>query len=850
MPGFARRPLAVFVCCMFAGMQVSHAALGVAPLNLPGGVPAVSGDEALLGQPIGDLAANDTPVRLRVERKFNVLGKKKAPIVPGVGVEHPVELKKGDSYPSFVVADSIEGRTDELTVAEGNVELRKAGSLVYADKLNYWPLEDEIEASGNVRLLQEGAQVETPYLRMKLSEQIGYAERSDYYMVKEVESKFYRSKPPIVKVASGTTGSSGAPMMMNVANSYGLPTTAPPRRPSEASGHAERMDFEGENQIRLTTATYSTCKPGQTDWYLQGSEVQLDYDQNVGTATHASIWFKDVPIFYSPVASFPLNSERKSGFLLPYWSLSTNSGFSLTTPYYWNIAPNYAATLYPRYMAKRGVQLGVDAEYLSHNFAGQSRFEYLPYDAEAKRERYAYDIQHQHNFGMGVTGLINWRGVSDPYYWEDMPSRLLTGRLLRSTQIPKQLVLNYSPLPWLRTSVEALRYQTLQPDPANPIAKPYFLEPRITFIGFKPNVLKTDFALIGQYSRFTHPEKTNGDRFVLYPQFSLPLVHPAFMVTPKIGLHMTKYSLNDPTAAEASSVTRTLPTFTLDSSVVFERETRWMDTDYIQTLEPRLYYVNIPYKDQSRIPVFDSGLADFNFAQIFTENRYSGFDRINDANQLTAGLTTRFLNGSTGVEMFKAMIGQRHYFKPQRVSIPGETVRTDDYSNLLFAATGLVLPKTYADFAMEYNYRDGTKERLSIGARYQPDYGKVVSASYRYTRDPLTNTSTVDQVDLSGQWPLAAKWYGVGRVNYSLKDKQLLEAIGGLEYNDGCWSARVVAQRLEAVAGTPSTNFLFQLELNDLTSIGDNPLNLLRRSIPGYGKTNELPSDGGTFNTP
>ncbi len=846
MTGFSRRPLAVIVCCLFAGMQVSHAASD--PLRLPLPAPAegnalpVAASTALI-----ELALNDKPVRLRVERKFNVLGKKKPSLLPGVGVDHPVELKKGDVYPMFVVADHVEGQVDDVTDASGDVELRKAGSVVFADKLTYWPLDDEVDATGNVRLRQDGMEVDTPHLRMKLSEQIGFAEKADYYIVKEVTSKFYRSQQTVVTVASANaTAVTGAPMMLNVPNSYGLPTTAPNRRPSEGSGQAERVDFEGENHIRLTSATYSTCKPGDQDWYMRASEMFLDYDRDVGDATHASLWFKDVPIFYAPLASFSLNHARHSGFLHPFFSTSTNNGLDFTVPYYWNIAPNYDATFYPRYMTKRGFQLGGEARYLDYNFNGITRLEYVPNDEIEKRSRYAYNIQHQHILGRGVSASINWNGVSDDHYWEDMSSRLLQ---TSQTQLAKQVVVGYSPASWLSTNVQVLRYQTLQPDPANPIAKPYSLEPQLNLVAYKANVLKTDVSAIGQYSNFIHPEKVNGQRMVFYPQVALPIVHPAFQITPKIGVHATQYTLGNQTNGDSVSMTRTLPVVSLDSTMIFERESNWGDRDYIQTLEPRLYYLNIPYKDQSQIPIFDSGRTDFNFAQIFAENRYSGFDRINDANQLTAAVTTRLLDANTGVERFKAMLGQRYYFKPQRVTLPTESARTADFSNIVAAVNGLVMPKTYADAAWEYNQQRGTNERFSIGMRYQPELGKVLSASYRYTRDPLTEISQVDQFDVAGQWPLGSKWYAVGRYNYSMRDKQLLEAIGGLEYNAGCWATRWVVQRLEAVSGTPNTTFFFQLELNDFSSIGSNPIQLLRRSIPGYGKTNELPNSGSLLTT-
>ena len=283
--------------------------------------------------------------------------------------------------------------------------------------------------------------------------------------------------------------------------------------------------------------------------------------------------------------------------------------------------------------------------------------------------------------------------------------------------------------------------------------------------------------------------------------------------------------------------------------MIFERDVEWFGKGHIQTLEPRLYYVNIPYRDQSKIPLFDTALSDFNFAQIFSENRYSGYDRINDASQLTLAMTSRLLSGENGSEQFKAMVGQRYYFKPQRVAITGETTRQENFSNLVAAVNGLIAPKTYMDLAWEYNYRDRISDRYAAGVRYQPDLGKVLSASYRYTRDPLTSSTTVDQVDIAGQWPLSPRWYAVGRYNYSLRDSKVLESIAGLEYNAGCWAVRLVGQRLAAISGSPNDTLFFQLELNDFGSIGTNPIGLLRRSIPGYGKINELPESGSLLTT-
>jgi LPS-assembly protein len=856
------------VCCLFAALPAANAAGDMDGLVLTAAgnaMPASRQGGAVL--PAGELVVEDVPLRLRGERRFNVLGRKKAPLVAEIGIQYPVDLKKGDAYPLFLVADQIDGRTDDVAVATGEVELRKIDARVYGDKMTYWPLDDEIDATGSVRMLQDGMEINAPRVRMKMTEQVGFAEQPDYVFVREVASKFYR--PTIVPVTAATSNAanSGAPMMNNVPNSYGLPTTAPPTRPSVASGTAERAEFEGENQVSLFDSTYSTCKPGEKDWYLRSTEMHLDYDRDVGDATNATMWFGGLPIFYTPYASFPLNSKPRSGVLHPFFSTSTRDGLDLTVPYYWNIAPNYDATLYPRYMSKRGLQLGVEARYIDFNVPlGLYKAEYMPYDQLADRERYAYMLQHQQNLGRGFTGTVNYNRVSDSFYWQDTSSRLLQ---TSQVQLLQNFTLGYTPVPWLQTNVQVQRFQTLQTDPANPVAVPYFLEPQINLVGIKPDVLGTDFAVIGQYSRFSHASRIQGDRMVLYPQVSLPFVHPAFFVIPKVGVNLTQYGLSNLTVpGQDSSISRALPTFSIDSSLIFERETSLLDKPFIQTLEPRLYYVKIPYKDQSNIPLFDTAQADFNFAQIFSENRYSGYDRINDANQVTAAVATRFLDGNTGTERFKAMVGQRYYLSPSQVSLNytplGSPVvpvgnQPQGYSNLLMAATGLILPKTYADVAWDYNYRDGYSDRITAGVRFQPELAKVLSAGYRFTRDPNFDVAQVNQIDLSGQWPLTSRLYAVGRYNYSFLGKQtvsnpspggqLLEAIFGLEYNAGCWATRVVAQRLAALSGEPNNVLFLQLELTDFGSVGSNPVSLLRRSIPGYGKTNELTTSSSLLTT-
>jgi LPS-assembly protein len=296
---------------------------------------------------------------------------------------------------------------------------------------------------------------------------------------------------------------------------------------------------------------------------------------------------------------------------------------------------------------------------------------------------------------------------------------------------------------------------------------------------------------------------------------------------------MTNYTLSRQAIGIPESQSRALPIFSVDAGMTFERDTRFFGQNVVQTLEPRLYYLNVPYRDQSKIPLFDTALADFNFAQVFSENLYTGQDRLADANQLTAAVTSRLIDPATGAESMRAMIGQRYYFSDQRVQLnPADPLRTSTSSDLLAALSGRIAPKLMADSAIQYNNKSSQLSRMAVGVRYLEDVGKTLNVSYRYTRDLLS------QIDVNGQWPLGRGWYAVGRYNYSFKEGRVVETIGGLEYNGGCWVARTVMQRFAATAAAPSTALFFQLELNDFSRIGSNPLDLLKRSIQGYGKIN------------
>jgi LPS-assembly protein len=333
-----------------------------------------------------------------------------------------------------------------------------------------------------------------------------------------------------------------------------------------------------------------------------------------------------------------------------------------------------------------------------------------------------------------------------------------------------------------------------------------------------------------------------GSRLTIYPNISMPLIAPGGYITPKLGFHSTNYSLERNPAGIPETIQRSLPIMSVDSGLTFERDTSALGRSFRQTLEPRAYYLYVPYRDQGKIPLFDTGINDFNYAQMFSENLFGGGDRIADANQLTLAVTTRLLSPTSGQEILKATIAERYYFQNQQVALNDATpTRTNKTSDFLASVNGRLSRYWSLDSALQFNPQRNFFDRLGLGARYQPETTKTLNLGYRFTRDAL------NQVDLSAQWPLGGGWYGVGRYNYSLRDNRLVESLGGFEYNAGCWIGRVVVQRFAASTGNSTSALFVQLELNGFSRIGSNPLETLKRNIPGYGRINQTRPDARQF---
>jgi LPS-assembly protein len=708
------------------------------------------------------------------------------------------------SPPIFIEADRLEARGENEGEATGNVHLRRDGQTVFADRLRYNANSEEVEATGNVRIEHGRDFIEGDQLRYNLGTQRGF-----------IESPTFRITPVPRDRAAVVVA----------------PEPADAERPPvQGRGNAARVLFQGPDLYRAEQASYTTCGPGNDDWFIRARELDIDKNRDVASARGASLSLLGYTVLYTPYLSFSLNNQRRSGILTPNVGSSSNTGFELTVPYYWNIAPNRDATFYPRVMSKRGLQLGAEFRYLDHTYVGDARVEYLPNDSQLDRTRHAYFWRHTQTLPNGWATAVNINRVSDDRYFTDLSSLVaVTSRAI----LPADLLVAKS-APWgsagsYTFTAQVQKWQTLQPDPLVPITPPYDRQPYITFNAFRQEIWGADFDLVSNYNDFSHPTLVNGKRAVAYPSLSFPLQTSYSFLIPKVGAHLTRYWV-DENAQGLREQTRTLPIATADAGLIFERNMTLTGIPLIQTLEPRLFYVYIPFRDQSRIPNFESGPLDVTFATMFMENQFTGHDRINDANQVTLGVQSRFIHPENGIERLRVAVAQRYYFQGQRVTLPGVAPRASDAasSDLLAALSGTILPSWTADVGARYNTDRSQLQQFNVATRYQPAPGRVLNLAYRDTVD------LVRQWDVSFQWPVTPHWNVLARWNYSLRDKRTLEALAGFEYDGGCWAFRAVAHRFATALNAVSTSVFFQLELNGISRIGSNLTDVLRRNVGGY----------------
>jgi len=721
----------------------------------------------------------------------------------------PIELR----------ALEIRGRPDLETVAEGQVQLKRGAVELLADWLSYEQAEDVAWARGQVVVRNPNGVYRGPELRIAVQRFEGYFLQPEF--------DFPRLK---------------------------------------AGGRAERIDFLDSARSVVRNASYTSCpREGPVDppWVLRADRIKLDTDADEGQAEGAVLRFLGVPILALPAISFPLGDRRKSGWLPPSVDIDSKSGLTLEVPYYWNIAPNRDATLTPRVITRRGIGLDAEFRYLEPGYRGQLRLDWLPDDRVAARSRSGWQLQHEGELPWQARWRAEVAHVSDDNWWKDFPgdARSLTPRLL-----PQVL---HAERPFTVAGGDGLayaslqRWQVLQGSDA-PVLSPYQRSPQLGVQLAGALAATWDYSLQTEANRFTLTDRAGsateptGWRWHAVGALARTWRGSGWWLTPRASFNAARYSLDQAMADGRQQASRVIPTLSVDAGMVFERSTRAFGRDLRQTLEPRLRLVGTPFRAQSGLPNFDSAGKDFNFDSIFSDNAFSGIDRVSDTRQLTAGVTTRLVDPASGVEALRLGIVQRYLFSTQHITPEGVPF-TRRFSDLFLLGSTSVLPAVALDGALQYSPDIQRPMRSIVSVRYQPGPFRTVSATYRFTR------GLTEQLEVGWQWPLwkaamapgdgvaaagrggsgscRGTWYGVGRVNYSLRDSRITDSVLGFEYDAGCWIGRVVAERLSTGRSEATTRLLLQLELVGLSRLGSNPLKVLKDNIPGYRLLREERSD-------
>ena len=733
----------------------------------------------------------------------------------------------GNEVPTFVFGEMITGRTNLDTTIEGDAELRRGKTSLRADRVEYFQPDDLVKTRGNVRISNAGNRFWGPELEVKID---------------TFEGTFTQ---PSYRFLSG------------------------------GNGQAAQIVFVDDQHFVANQATYTTCERDNEGswmpaWQMYGERFFFDFDKEIGVATGATLRFKDVPILHWPGSvSFSLSDKRKSGVMPPTIAVDTVSGLSVTTPYYFDIAPNRDATLTPTYASNRGVNLAGEFRYLEPTYRGILHTSYLPGDQLRNQDRWSLGYQHTGIFDTGVSRIgnvgvgLNLNRVSDNNYWRDFSGfggTSVVGTGLGGTSLTPRLLNSDLNLTWaqgfLTTGFRVQKWQTLQ-DPASIIVPPYDRLPQITARYGRSNVALggvngVDWSVEGDFTSFSAASsltnQPNAQRAYTRAQISRPFIWPGAFFTPKLQLHATGYQFDSALPGTgAMSATRFVPTFSLDAGLQFERDLGFFGRSFIQTLEPRAFYVRTPYRNQTFLPIYDTGATGFNFATVFTENAFVGNDRISDANLLTLGVTSRLVDDATGAELIRLGVAQRVRFEDQLVTLtPGTPPVTDRLSDVLLGASVKWTREWSVDASTQYNPKLGESESNTLSARYSPSNYRVISASFR--RQRLLS----EQFDIGWQWPIndlwgdkgedlgagrgqgGGRWYSVGRLNYSMLDKKLIDSVVGFEYDGCCWISRVVLQRSQSSITTANTKIMFQLEFVGFSRIGNNPLTALRANIPKY----------------
>ena len=730
----------------------------------------------------------------------------------GLGLACSVRAAEGDQYalcgPGFAIpqlpgmpdpspiigaidieSDDAQLKDTGLSILRGNVVVRRGTTFLSSDEVHYTQEgeREAIDARGSVQLWDQGLYLTGTRGQMEVSDELTIVENGDFHFLD-----------------------------------------------AHAHGTARRVQLSGNDLVKANDATYSTCNPGNEDWFLEAERLRLDKTKNEGRGRNVWVTFKGVPIFFSPFLSFPLTDARKSGFLAPSagvtastspQGVTTLTSFDATVPYYFNIAPNMDATLGVRTMSARGVQLQGEFRYLFGWGEGSISSEIMASDQQTDEARGAVALKHfslSPNQRWRTDLAFNW--VSDREYFEDLGTSLTT---TSQTFLEQSGSLGYSGDHFYLLT-RAQRFQTV--DSRLPgTSRPYERLPQIVlFTTLQERNLRINAHTSAEIVNFHRADSVTGLRWDLRPSVNFPYRTASGFIVPKAVVRYTGYALSGRQAGVNTSPSRLVPTFSLDSGLFFDRQMSFGSRQITQTLEPRLFYLYTPFNRQDDLPIFDTGEFTFSFAQLFREDRFSGADRVSDAHQVSAALTTRFLDRNSGAELGRASIGQIRFLRNRRVNVPGRRIETARGSDLAAELVANLDQRWRVSAGALWDLETNQTTRNTVALRYRPDERRVLNLSYRFVRD------AIEQTDASIAWPVARHWRAVGRWNFSVQNRRTVEAFSGFEYNDCCWGLRLGARRfLSSSDGEYASGIFLQFVLKGLTSVGDADA-LLGGSIPGY----------------
>lgn len=585
-------------------------------------------------------------------------------------------------------------------------------------------------------------------------------------------------------------------------------------------GSAQKIiRFDAEHS-ELHDVTYTTCDPQQNAWALNASKLELDQQNGQGTAHHAVLRIADVPVFYFPWLRFPINNQRLSGFLTPTLAHSSNDGDQLALPFYWNMAENYDMTINPVWYSKRGLQLNTENRYLFNDHSGQLLLSWLD-DDTVNEERWFRGWTHEADLTDNIHSSILIQRVSDAEFLQDFEH-------LQGIQdvdfLKSEISFNSNIADW---STELLfdDYQTTNLE-KSVSSRPYQRLPRLTLdrtITFQESAFTLDWK--NEWVRFDKPDSIVGDRLHIAPLISYPIGAPWYFIEPALQLDFTQYRLDNNTN-DVNSIERSLPLFSLDSGLIFERLTS-SKKGWIQTLEPRLYFVYVPHEEQGDIPDFDTALLSESYDNLFINNRFSGTDRVGDSRQISFGLTTRLLDPSTSQEIFRASIGQAFFNGDRKVSLDS-TIDERDKSSLMTVINYKPAPEWDIQLASVYDQETSESQQTDFSIRHKAAK-QAFNLEYHFREDSL------EQSTLSFVYPVTVNWTVFAKRQQSLIHDRPVQNLLGLAYESCCWGFKLLYEESSDTAfeETDRTVF-FQMTFKGLSSAGNDIDSILENGILGY----------------